>query len=212
MADIITPPARGAFVQVFEPKAMQNPDGTSGKPKYSLTLLFPHGFDLKPFEKSVQEFLLASWGADQSKWPSWAFTTDDEGKRKLNREKLYGFKPQGNKTYVGYTPGAWYITPTTDNKPDIRLGRRGADGKLLKVTDESEVYGGAWYQCVVQPYLRKVKTNPGLSYDLRSVVKLRDDEPFVGSRTDTDKEFSAVQFEDGGEFASSEKGASDLFD
>jgi len=203
MADIKTPLARGAFVQVFAPKAMKNKDGTMGKAKYSINFLFPPGADLEPLKKACLDVVTSKFGPDKSKWPGAA----------RNKDKVIPFKDCANYDYAGYEDGWTFITATSDNKPDLRYAKRGADGKLVKITDEADLYSGCWVQGIVNPYWRKVQENPGVSFGLQAVVLFRepteDETTFVGGRTNVDAEFEGIDF---GEAVAEGASADALFD
>lgn len=203
MADIKTPLARGAFVQVFSPRAMKNKDGTLGKAKYSINFLFPPGSDLEPLKQACLDVVTAKFGSDKSKYPAAA----------RNKDKVLPFKDCANYDYAGYEPGWTFITATSDSKPDIRYAKRGADGKLVRLVDEADLYSGCWVQGIVNPYWRKVAENPGISFGLQAVVMVReptdDETSFIGGRTNVDAEFEGVDFGGGSAGASS---ADALFD
>ena len=228
MADMLTPVGRGSFVNVFEPQAAEGND----KAYWGLDLLFPKDAaslpetdpkSLKPLEKALQAFVLETYGSDKDKWPEWAFTRDEEtGAKRINKKKLYGLKPQAEKMkYTGYEAGAVFLSATLPEKkakggfnapPAVYYGRRGKDGKLVRVTDQTDIYGGAWYQLHVRPYWRTVQSNPGLSFALIGVVKIADDEPFAGAHRSTESAFEAVQFAAAEGFSAGEQSASDLFE
>lgn len=75
---IVTPIFRLSFPQVFKARAMKNNDGTEGKPKFSLTMLFvdqgplipkdPAGEFICPPNMAPEEF--ETWKADYAKDPT----------------------------------------------------------------------------------------------------------------------------------------------
>lgn len=77
------------------------------------------------------------------------------------------------------------------NQPGIVGTTPGPDGKPLKITDPSEIYGGARVRCTVNPNAYAVKGNAGVSFWLNNVQKLGDGEPLSGRASAAD-EFEPV--------------------
>lgn len=185
MADVKIPLSRGAFLNVFRPRATKNDDGTQGSFRYDGTFLMPPETDFEVLKQECLNVVISKFGADKSKWPGVA----------RDKARVLPFKDAGLKDYVGFEAGWTYFSASSDRKPDLRFAKRGADGKLLPILDEVDLYAGCWVQGIVQPYWRKTPKNPGISFDLRAVVLIREDEPFVGSRTNTDEAFAEIVFD-----------------
>lgn len=56
------------------------------------------------------------------------------------------------------------------------------NGAKQAITDESEIYGGAFVRCTLNPFAYGVKGNNGVSLWLNNVQKLRDGDPLGTSR------------------------------
>lgn len=188
MSDIKLPLCRAAFLAAFTPTPDQMDDGNEGKLRYRVTPLFPPGTDLKPLEREIAGLLSSKFGADKSKWPAWT----------RDKSKVLPFKDAGLKDYAGFEEGWTFFPVNSLNKPDLRYAKRDARGSLIPIRDEADLYSGVWVQLVVQPYLRKNPKNPGVSFDFRGLVLVReprdDETPFVGRRTNMDAEFEGVDF------------------
>lgn len=88
---------------------------------------------------------------------------------------------ESNPEYAGH----WYISVSSSEAypPNV------VDRRLQKITDASEVYSGMWANVSMVGYAFNTQGNKGVSFGLRNVRKVRDDEPFGGvSRAEDDFE------------------------
>ena len=179
VASVITPPFRVSFANVFTPRdGVKNDDGTVGKKKYSLTMLWPKTEDLKKLKDSVREAIIAEWGADPAKWPT--KTIDVNGTETVISALRMPFRKGTEKDYEGYGPDIIFASATSINRP----GLLGPDRK--KIISPDEFYSGCWAIADVRPYAYKVKGNLGVTFALNHILKLRDDTPFSGAGSPED--------------------------
>ena len=171
--NIITPQGRGAYVGIFRATAQKNLDGTTGKPKFSIRMVFPPTADLSQMKTEAQAAATAKWGTNIPKTLRSPF--------RLNGDI--------DKPVVG-VPDDWTVmtfAAAEDRRPGI------VDSKRQDIIDDSECYSGAWYRCQVRAYAYETAGNKGVSFGLQNVQKLRDDEPIGGGNMPASKVFDAVE-------------------
>lgn len=176
VASVITPEFRVSFANVFTPRdGVKNDDGTVGKKKYSLTMLWPKSTDLAKLKAAVVEAIKAEWGDDAAKWPT--KTIDVNGKDTVISALRMPFRKGTEKDYEGYGPDVIFASATSINRP----GLLGPDRK--KIISPDEFYSGCYAIADVRPYAYKVKGNLGITFALNHILKMRDGEPFSGAGT-----------------------------
>lgn len=119
-----------------------------------------------------------------------------EWKGNLPSNLKSAFRPAGEKRKQAdgtqYYPddqfAGWLLMRVkTKNQPGI------VNGAKQPITDDAEVYGGAWVRCSVNPNAYSVKGNNGVSFWLNNVQKLRDGEPLSGgARSRAEDDFTPV--------------------
>ena len=167
--DIRTCPVRLSFPWVFKKQeAMEE----GGKPKYAATLLFPHGADLTVLRKAAEQTVREKWGEGAGK----KFTIHSP------------FRDQKDKAerYDGYTPGAYFITSSSERKPPV------VDTKRVPVVDEAKVYPGVWALVIVRPFAYEKKVKRGISFGLQSLMIFHDDVQLGGGAIDPETAFAGV--------------------
>lgn len=170
---LLTPEFRVSFPYVFKP---QKPLSPGGKEKYTITMLFPKGEELKAMKAAAQAVLVEKYGEDQAKWP--------KGIRSP-------FKDQGDKEYEGYEAGAICITANSDQRPGL------VDQNVQDIIEERQFYPGCYARAEVRPFVYETKgdnggiLNRGVSFGLQNIQKLREGDPLGGRSRPTDV-FEAV--------------------
>lgn len=139
--------------------------------KYSVTMLFPKGADLKVLLELERKVMTDKFGADHTKWP------------KIRRP----FRNQGEKAqkYNGYEEGAIFCTATSNQKP----GLLNVTGK--RITEPSEFYAGCYAVATVRAFYYKNTGNEGVAFGLSNIMKTRDGESISG-RADAETDFKAL--------------------
>lgn len=134
---------------------------------------------------------LAMAAAAKEKWPTGAPGNLRSAFRPAHEKKR---QKDGSSYYPAEDfPGWEMIRVKTKNQPQIASTIAGADGKVLMITDPSEIYGGAIVICTVNPNAYSVKGNNGVSFWLNNVQKRRDGEPLGGgNRTKAADDFQPV--------------------
>lgn len=169
MSNVMTPEFRVSFPSVFRPRAPMA--GSTGEPKYGVTMLFPKGADLTPLKKAAEAAIVEKWGADKAKWPKNLRTP---------------FRDQGEKEFEGYEEGAVYINATSKQKPGL------VDAKVQEIIDDSEFYAGCYARATVRAFAYDTAGNRGVAFGLQNIQKLRDGDP-LGGRTRASQDFEAVE-------------------
>lgn len=172
---IVTPAARGAFVNVIKPR-VNNLDPNKGL-QYSLTLLFPTEAVLTILKQEAGKAAREAWG-DKLNDPAFA------------KRIRSPFRDQADFSaeYEGFVAGNVFIRLSSDedHKPVVLDA---STGHQLQAKD---VYSGAWYRAIVRPFTYDRPENKGVSFGLASVQKVRDDTPFTKGGGDPSAVFKPV--------------------
>lgn len=156
----ITPILRCSFPSVFD---LNEQSG-----KYEITLLIPkEGEDdfLKKLSSQVQKVAETAWGKDNAKKAlqnvkGTDFQTVKDGDNS-NRDELQGHYYIKAKSGAKYAPGV-------------------IDKKTQPIIDADEVYGGCHVRASINFYTYDFNGNRGVGVGLKSIMKVKDDEPFAG--------------------------------
>lgn len=170
---LVTPVARGSYLQVFTPKAFDNDSG--GKAKYSVTLIFDEEAqktpEFKTLVSAVQACIRDKWG----------------DKRPQNLRSP--FRKGEEKDSEGFGPGKVFINASTEQKPNVVSSRRGPDGALAQLTSPSDLVSGDYIRCSVRPFAYDQKGNRGVAFGLNNVQFVKKGQP-LGGRTRADDDFA----------------------
>jgi hypothetical protein len=156
---MLTPEFRVSFPNMFEKSQLSG--------KYGCGMMFPKdSTDMKLLEAQIETVLKEKWGAKLPKGIARPILDGDESDRS-EREGYF---------YINGKAGQ-YKAPLVDRDKD-------------EITDPEEFYAGCWARAVITFYTydRKDVGKKGISVGIRSVQKLRDDEPLV-SRVVVENEF-----------------------
>jgi hypothetical protein len=162
---ILTPEFRVSFPNVFEKSQLSG--------KYGCGLMFPKDVtDMKILEAQIATVILEKWGKKKPKNLALPILDGDESDR-AERE------------------GFWYINAKAGKYRPPLIDRQKED-----IEDPEEFYAGCWARAVLTLYTydRKDIGKAGVSVGLRSIQKLRDDEPLV-SRVIAENEFDDLPSE-----------------
>lgn len=163
-----SPLARMSYVNVFEPQEFKD-----GKKNYNLVMLIPktEGVTEARKDPKLREMYAAlkaaaseKWGGDMPKVIKLP-VKDGDAPREGDDE------PQ--EAYVGM----WVIACTSDRKPGIV----GPDVNYLET--EAEFYSGCWAFVSLNSFTWTSHKKNGVSFGLRNVQKVRDDEKLGGFTT-----------------------------
>lgn len=161
-----TPIFRGSYVHLLKPRKNKNKPGEPGK--YQITIVLPKDKpETKKFIKDLEKLFTQAM-------------IEKLGKAiPFNVVKHYPVKDGDLPNEDGDTneahEGCWVITASNSYKPHV-IGLEGQD-----LFEESEVYSGAWYRATVGVYAWKHESGTkGVSVDLKSVIKIKDDGRFGG--------------------------------
>jgi hypothetical protein len=159
------PPARLAFpsgpASSAKPKDLfPSPRGSIKEEKYIASFLFPKACDVRPV---AQHFMKAAVDLGFSQAEAQVFA----------KERLADQAKKAAKGQNGYEAGAYHIVAKSDWEPKV-INLQGHD-----ILDPRQFYGGCWVIGLVNIY-RYEKPSPGATWGLQSIVKIADDESFVG--------------------------------
>lgn len=173
MADlkVVTGDVRLSYVNLVTPRSPQE----GAPPKYSCVLLIPKSdkatiAKIRAAQQQALEDGKAKFGGKvPAKWTDTLHDGDTEADLERNPEYA----------------GMWYISTSANEQypPNV------VDRKLQKILDPSEIYSGMWARVSMVAFAFNTQGNKGVSFGLRNVMKVRDDEPFGGvSRAEDDFE------------------------
>lgn len=163
--NVLTPEFRVSYPYVFRTsKPMQE----GGEPKYSVTMLFPKGADLSKLKKAAEQAAIDKWGKD-----------------KIPKGMRSPFRDQGEKESEGYEAGAFFITATSRQRPQL------VDAQVNDILDETQFYAGCYARATVRAFAYDKAGNRGVSFGLQNIQKLRDGESLSG-RMKAQDEFEPV--------------------
>ena len=172
MSNILTPPFRVSFPNVFKPKRNE----LSGKDEYSIVALFPKDADLTSLKKAAEAAITEKWGPDKTKWPkNLRSPFRDQGERKKD-----------GKLPSGYEEGAFFLNLKSTQRPGI------INQKREDIIDEADFYPGCWARASVRAYAYDNKGNRGVSFGLQNLQKVKDGEPLSG-RPKAQDEFEPLE-------------------
>lgn len=157
---ILTPDFRVAFPSVFSKRKFGE-----GDPKYWVTMLFPPDADLGPLRDAAREAL-------EEKWPN-----PDKRPKNLNDP----FRNGDDVEWDGFA-GTTFVRASSLYAPGV------IDRRKERITDEELFYAGCWARATVNAFAYDKKGNRGVSFGIRNIQFLRDDEPFTG-RTAPEEDF-----------------------
>lgn len=177
---IVTGPFRVAFPTLFEPKAFS--DG--GKPKYSVTMLFPKsGESLLPkvagpgileLRKLALAAVKEKWGEDKAKWPSNLRNISFAEHVSPNGKDGFPVRDGDDCEWEGFADH-WYVKASSESQPGI------VDAKVNPVLDKSEVFGGLICRAQITAFAYDSNGSKGVSFGLSNVQILKDDGTCYGN-------------------------------
>ena len=171
---IVTGPFRLAFPTLFEPRAFT--DG--GKPKYSVTMLFPKngesllpkigGPGIKELRKLAMAAVKEKWGEDKAKWPANLRNISFADYVSPNGKDGFPVRDGDDAEWEGFE-GHWYLKASSDNQPGL------VDAKVNPILDKAEVFGGLICRAQISAFAYEPDGNKGVSFGLSNVQVLKDD-------------------------------------
>ena len=165
---IKTPAFRGSFVHLIKPREQERDDGTTSS-KFSI--LIP----LNKADKATKLFM-----AELLKEVARA-SAEKHGKA-LTPAQLKNFPVKNGDNMEGdQFAGHWCINASANFRPSV------CDGNGEDLTTEEEVYSGAWYKAKISVWAwMNKKGGKGVSINIESALKVRDDEKFGGGSKASD--------------------------
>lgn len=171
MSDVlITPVATASFPYIFKPGV-----DDYGVEKYSVTLVFDPGAEVKPLKEAALRAAKKKWGA--------------EAVEMIRAGELHmPFRTDGRKK--GYPDGSVFITPTSLRPPGVVSIMPDEDGLPARITNPAEIYPGVRIRASVQAFSYVKKGKKGVAFGLRNIQKVADGERLDGG-VDPRYEFEA---------------------
>lgn len=186
---VITPKFRLSFPELFQARAMEREDGTEGVAKYSIQMLFDKKADLAALKNVVKKAAKEKWGDNPPKG------------------LVFPFKDGNEKDLEGYE-NTIVVGASSKFKPSI------VDQNVEPILAADDIYAGCYARAAIVAYAWEAKNKKGqilkrgVSFNLESVQKLAEGEPFV-RRPDPSDDFDSV--EDGSDDSDNYEEDDDLF-
>jgi len=168
---VITPKATLSYPHLDKPQPGQK---AGDKAKYSATLVFAPGTDLK-------ELQAAAMAAGEEKWP---------GKfAEMVRIQAVRLPFRKDAEAKGYPAGSVFINTRTEQKPGVVYLHANAEGKAAVMPDDKireELYPGAQVRAQIRAFAYDNSGNKGVSFALNNVQKLGDGDRLDNRQAATD--------------------------
>jgi hypothetical protein len=172
---IITVPFRMSFPNI--PPHGPREDETTKRKTFQLSMLFPPGTSMEPYETALRAAMVEKFGDDPKKWPRCKCTP-------ATVIKDFDEYNANSKTPLPNDWSGWKLirANAAEKSPPLVVGdRRGPDGKFPRVTDPREVYSGRWASAAIDAYYFPGDKNNGVTFGLKAVQLLKHDTCFAGA-------------------------------
>lgn len=141
----------------------------AGKEQHSITLIFPKDADLSVLREAEKHTAVAKWKTKPSNYKG-------------------PFNNQADKTdYEGFEDEGVFLNCSTQ----LEVGCFGLGGKDDPIAP-GEIYGGCWVIAKIAPYAYDNKGNKGVSFGLRAVQKIADDDRLAAGKSNPGDGFGPV--------------------
>jgi hypothetical protein len=175
---IMTPEFRVSFPSVFEPNEYD------GKQSYALTMLFPKGSDMKALYAAAEAVARKRWGNNVPQNLPNPFRDGDQA----SYDGYQGMLAVKASNYV-------YNGELHKARPNV------VDQNVQPILSGQEFYAGCWARATIIPKATGgpgTKYGPRVSFGIRNIQKLRDDEPFGSTKVAASEDFDPVEGSWGG--------------
>lgn len=168
-----TPLFRGSYVNLAKPRSIPREDGTPGKPQFSMTIV------LKKGEKSTKIFIdeltkLLVEAATDKHGANVLIGKDKKPRPPQKALKHWPIKDGDDSDNEAFQ-GCWTIEAKSNFKPSV-IDKNGDE-----LSTEDELFSGAWYKAKVSAYAwANDLGGKGVSVNLESAIKIKDDARFGG--------------------------------
>ena len=181
---ITSPEFRVSFPNVFVAKASLDDKGQpTGKSKYSLVMLIPKTTDTMEIRSEISRLAIEYFGEER---------IIDGKKTKAIPKAIKNPLKDGDEIYENnpekYTmyKGMWSLTASSVNRPGL------VDHNLKPIITPNEFYAGCYARCTFNLYTYDLPMSKGIALGLQNIQKLRDGEPFSGTKISAENDFDAV--------------------
>lgn len=159
---IKTPMFRGSFVYLIKARSQERDDGSTSE-KFSIFIPLPKA--AASTKQCIKELLAAVQAASAEKHGT-----------ALTPKQLKSFPiKDGDDMENDQFHGHWCINAAANFKPNV------VDINGEELLTENEVYSGAWYKVMLSVWAwTSKKGGKGVSINVHSAVKLKDDDKFGG--------------------------------
>ncbi len=165
---------RLSYAQLFTAKAMQNPDGSTGKPKFSATFLLDkktHAETIKKFEALIERACLEKFGKATQKLKHVCLRDGEE------KEDTEGYE------------NAMFIPSTNE----ARIPVVDRDGVTPLTEQDGKVYSGCYVNAVVRVFAYSHPVGgKGVSASLQAIQFAKDGPSFGAARVKPEDVFDAI--------------------
>jgi hypothetical protein len=173
---LTTPKFRASFVWAFKPQPPM--EGSTGEPKYGLTMLFDAKAQKTPAFKAMQDL------AVQAAKEKFGDKLKPDGKGWFHGLRN-PFRDGSEKSELEGYAGCQFASATSKMQPGV------VDSTLNRLISEDDFYSGCFARATVTAYGYDKAGNKGVAFGLQNLQKLEDGERFSG-RTAAEDDFEQV--------------------
>lgn len=170
---IVLPPATGVYVSLFTPR--EPPSGSTGKPRYSIVLLY----DKKNYAKQLAPLFAAAVEVAEGKWP---------GKgTKIVEQMRYPIAADGDERYPEDPTFEGKMFVRASSQADERRRPPGVvDRQVKRLIDDEHAYSGCVFKTEVRLFPFDKAGNKGVGVGLNNVQVIAEGERLDGRRAAED--------------------------
>lgn len=176
---IFTPEFRAVWCSIFKPAAGMNPK-PGDKLKYSIKCAFPPEADLTEMKAQAAQAAADKFG-DKLKDAKFAKTLNSPFRENADLDNP-----------VAGIGDDWTIVTLSAWEDKFSPNRNVVDASGDPITDELDVYSGAWFWAQTNAYAYDNSGNRGVAFSLSNLQKLRDGESLGNAAPPANKVFKAV--------------------
>lgn len=183
VSKVMTPKFRASFVWAFKPQPPM--EGSTGEPKYGLTMLFDEVARKSASYKALQD--LACHAAKEKFGDK--IVPDGNGwfKFKVGQRIFRNpLRDGAEKAEMDGYEGMTFASATSKMQPGL------VDQHLQRIISEEDFYSGCYARATITAYGYDKAGNAGVAFGLQNIQKLADGERFSG-RSAAEDDFDSVE-------------------
>lgn len=167
---VTTPIFRISYPNLFQARK----NDLNGKMEFGCVAVFDKAADLTGMRTAATAACEEKWGADKAKWPAKVKERFKSVFRK--NEDKWKEDSNGNKVEAdGYPAGGVFVNLKTEKQPGV------VDAQVKPILEPRDLYAGCYCLAACNVGVYDQGGNPGFSFYLNHIQKVRDGEPLGGA-------------------------------